>query len=227
LNQRLADILLESFPRIFTQGLLMTIPLTVLSFALALVIAMLCAMIQIANVKGLRQAVRFYIWLIRGTPLLVQLYLVYFGLPDLGIVLPAFPCAVLVFALNEGAYCAETMRAAIESVPKGQLEAGYCVGMSYFQTMRRIILPQAFRTAFPPLSNSLISMIKDTSLAANITVAEMFMTAQRVAGRTYEHLALYAEVAVIYLIFCTVITRLQAFGEKRLARMNGGDVIRA
>ena len=141
--------------------------------------------------------------------------------------LPAFPCAVLVFALNEGAYCAETMRAAIESVPKGQLEAGYCVGMSYFQTMRRIILPQAFRTAFPPLSNSLISMIKDTSLAANITVAEMFMTAQRVAGRTYEHLALYAEVAVIYLIFCTVITRLQAFGEKRLARMNGGDVIRA
>lgn len=227
MNQRLLDILLESFPRIFTQGLLMTIPLTVLSFALALMIAMICAMIQIANVKGLRQVVRFYIWLIRGTPLLVQLYLVYFGLPDLGIVLSAFPCAVLVFALNEGAYCAETMRAAIESVPKGQLEAGYCVGMSYFQTMRRIILPQAFRTAFPPLSNSLISMIKDTSLAANITVTEMFMTAQRVAGRTYEHLLLYAEVAVIYLIFCTVITRLQAFGEKRLSRMNGGDVIRA
>ena len=227
MNQRILDILLESFPRIFTQGLLITIPLTVLSFALALMIAMICAMIQIANVKGLRQVVRFYIWLIRGTPLLVQLYLVYFGLPDLGIVLPAFPCAVLVFALNEGAYCAETMRAAIESVPKGQLEAGYCVGMSYFQTMRRIILPQAFRTAFPPLSNSLISMIKDTSLAANITVTEMFMTAQRVAGRTYEHLLLYAEVAVIYLIFCTVITRLQAFGEKRLSRMNGGDVIRA
>ena len=129
MNQRLADILLESFPRIFTQGLLMTIPLTVLSFALALVIAMLCAMIQIANVKGLRQAVRFYIWLIRGTPLLVQLYLVYFGLPDLGIVLPAFPCAVLVFALNEGAYCAETMRAAIESVPKHRIPAA--VQLSY------------------------------------------------------------------------------------------------
>ena len=221
MNQRLLDILLESFPRIFTQGLLMTIPLTVLSFALALMIAMICAMIQIANVKGLRQVVRFYIWLIRGTPLLVQLYLVYFGLPDLGIVLPAFPCAVLVFALNEGAYCAETMRAAIESVPKGQLEAGYCVGMSYFQTMRRIILPQAFRTAFPPLSNSLISMIKDTSLAANITVTEMFMTAQRVAGRTYEHLLLYAEVAVIYLIFCTVLSWVQRFGEKRLATYGG------
>ena len=220
-------ILVDSFPKILTQGLLMTIPLTVLSFALALVIAMGCAMVQVANIKGLRQLVRFYIWIIRGTPLLVQLYLVYFGLPDLGIVLPAFPCAVMVFALNEGAYCAETMRAAIESVPKGQLEAGYCVGMSYLQTMRRIILPQAFRTAFPPLTSSLISMMKDTSLAANITVVEMFMTAQRVAGRTYEHLALYAEVALIYLLFCTVITRLQALGEKKLSRMNGGDVIRA
>ena len=227
MDERLWGILVDAFPKILYYGIKVTIPLTIISFALALVIAMGCAMVQVANIKGLRQLVRFYIWIIRGTPLLVQLYLVYFGLPDLGIVLPAFPCAVLVFALNEGAYCAETMRAAIESVPKGQLEAGYCVGMSYLQTMRRIILPQAFRTAFPPLSNSLISMIKDTSLAANITVVEMFMTAQRVAGRTYEHLALYAEVALIYLLFCTVITRLQALGEKKLSRMNGGDVIRA
>ena len=227
MNERLWNIIAESFPKLLEYGVKVTVPLTIYSFLLALAIAVIVAMIQYADVKLLLPVCRFYIWLIRGTPLLVQLYLVYFGLPDLGIVLPAFPCAVLVFALNEGAYCAETMRAAIESVPKGQLEAGYCVGMSYFQTMRRIILPQAFRTAFPPLSNSLISMVKDTSLAANITVAEMFMTAQRVAGRTYEHLALYAEVAVIYLLFCTVITRLQAFGEKRLARMNGGDVIRA
>ena len=205
----------------------MTIPLTVISFALALVIAIACAMVQIADIKGLRQIVRFYIWIIRGTPLLVQLYLVYFGLPDLGLVLPAFPCAVAVFALNEGAYCAETVRAAIEAVPRGQMEAGYCVGMSYIQIMRRIVLPQAFRTAFPPLSNSLISMVKDTSLAANITVTEMFMTTQRVAGRTYEHLALYAEVALIYLLFCTVITWLQRLGEKKLNAMNGGNVIRA
>ena len=205
----------------------MTIPLTVISFALALVIAIACAMVQIADIKGLRQVVRFYIWIIRGTPLLVQLYLVYFGLPDLGIALPAFPCAVAVFALNEGAYCAETVRAAIEAVPRGQMEAGYCVGMSYIQIMRRIVLPQAFRTAFPPLSNSLISMVKDTSLAANITVTEMFMTTQRVAGRTYEHLALYAEVALIYLLFCTVITWLQRLGERKLNAMNGGNVIRA
>lgn len=227
MTERLVNILLESFPKIFLQGLIVTIPLTVISFALALIIAMACAMIQIANIKGLKQIVRFYIWIVRGTPLLVQLYLIYFGLPDLGIVLPSFPCAILVFALNEGAYCAETMRAAIESVPKGQLEAGYCVGMSYMQIMRRIVLPQAFRTAFPPLSNSLISMVKDTSLAANITVMEMFMQAQRIAGRTYEHLALYAETAIIYLIFCTVFTRLQRLGEKKLNRLSGGGRLNA
>ena len=227
MSERVLDILISSFPRILGQGLLVTIPLTVISFALALVIAIACAMVQIADIKGLRQIVRFYIWIIRGTPLLVQLYLVYFGLPDLGLVLPAFPCAVAVFALNEGAYCAETVRAAIEAVPKGQMEAGYCVGMSYIQIMRRIVLPQAFRTAFPPLSNSLICMVKDTSLAANITVTEMFMTTQRVAGRTYEHLALYAEVALIYLLFCTVITWLQRLGERKLNAMNGGNVIRA
>ncbi len=227
MSERLADILISSFPRILGQGVMVTIPLTVISFALALVIAVLCAMIQIADIRGLKQLVRFYIWIVRGTPLLVQLYLVYFGLPDIGLMLPAFPCAVAVFALNEGAYCAETVRAAIEAVPKGQMEAGYCVGMSYTQIMRRIVLPQAFRTAFPPLSNSLISMVKDTSLAANITVMEMFMATQRVVGRTYEALALYMEVAVIYLFFCTVITKLQALGEKKLNAMNGGNVIRA
>lgn len=124
---------------------------------------------------------------------------------------------MLVFSINEGAYCAETMRAALESVSKGQIEAGYCVGMSYLQIMRRIVLPQAFRIAFPPLSNSLISMVKDTSLAANITVVEMFMATQRIVARTYEPLALYIEVGLIYLLFCTVLTGLQHMGERRLS----------
>ena len=119
-----------------------------------------------------------------------------------------------------GTFCqyapAEIIRAALESVPKGQLEAGYCVGMSYLQTMRRIILPQALRTAFPSLSNSLIAMVKDTSLAANITVTEMFMATQRIVARTYEPLALYIEVGVIYLMFSTVLTWLQRLGEKKL-----------
>ena len=147
----------------------------------------------------------------------MQLYVIFYGLPNLGIILEPFPTAVLVFSVNEGAYCAETMRAAIESVPRGQLEAGACVGMSWLQTMWHVVLPQAFRTAFPPLSNSLISMLKDTSLAANITVMEMFMVTQRIASRYYEHLALYIEVALVYLLFCTVLTRLQAVCEKKLA----------
>lgn len=217
MSERLIGILLESFPKMLVPGLTMTIPLTAISFSFALVIAVIAAMIQVAKVPVLRQLVRFYIWVIRGTPLLVQLYVIFFGLPNLGIILEPFPTAVLVFSINEGAYCAETMRAAIESVPRGQLEAGACVGMSWLQTMWHVVLPQAFRTAFPPLSNSLISMLKDTSLAANITVMEMFMVTQRIASRYYEHLALYIEVALVYLLFCTVLTKLQSVCEKKLA----------
>ena len=217
MSQRLLNILIESFPKILLPGLTMTIPLTVISFSLALVIAVVAAMVQFANVKVFKQIARFYIWVVRGTPLLVQLYVIFYGLPNLGIMLAPFPSAVLVFSINEGAYCAETIRAALESVPRGQLEAGYCVGMSYMQIMRRILLPQAMRTAFPSLSNNLISMVKDTSLAANITVMEMFMVTQRIASRYYEHLALYIEVALIYLLFCTVLTRLQSWGEKKLS----------
>lgn len=216
MNERLIRILVESFPKILVPGLTMTIPLTVISFSIAMVIAVAVAMVQFANVKVLKQIARFYIWVVRGTPLLVQLYVVFYGLPNFGIMIDPFPSAVLVFSINEGAYCAETMRAALESVPHGQIEAGYCVGMTYMQIMRRIVLPQALRTAFPSLSNNLISMVKDTSLAANITVMEMFMVTQRIASKYYEHLALYIEVAIVYLIFCTVLTKLQSWGEKKL-----------
>ena len=210
------ELFLESFPKILLPGLATTIPLTAISFALALIIAVATALVQFANVKVLRRIARFYIWIFRGTPLLVQLYIVFYGLSRIGIVLAPFPAAVIVFALNEGAYCAETVRAALESVPKGQLEAGLCAGLSYLQTIFRIVLLQAMRTAFPPLSNSLISMVKDTSLAANITVMEMFMVTQRIVARTYEPLLLYCEVGLIYLIFSTVLTRFQRWGEKRL-----------
>lgn len=216
-SNRLVNILIASFPKMLLPGLKMTIPLTAISFSIALVIAVIAAMIRVAKVPVLQQLVRFYIWVVRGTPLLVQLYVVFYGLPNLGVVLEPFPTAVLVFSINEGAYCAETMRAAIESIPQGQTEAGMCVGMNWLQTMWHVVLPQAFRTAFPPLSNSLISMLKDTSLAANITVMEMFMVTQRIASRYYEHLALYIEVAIIYLLFCTVLTKLQAVCEKKLA----------
>ena len=172
--------------------------------------------VQVVDVKGLKKLARLYVWVIRGIPLLVQLYVIFYGLPGLGITLDAFPSAVVVFSVNTGAYASETIRAAIEAVPAGQLEAGYCVGLSYTQTMMRIILPQALRIAFPPLSNSLIGLVKDTSLAANITVMEMFMSAQRIAARTYEPFALYCEVGIIYLIFCTALTRLQSVWEQKL-----------
>lgn len=214
---RLWELFLESFPKILLPGLTVTIPLTVISFSLALIIAVVMALVQFANIRVLKQIARFYIWIFRGTPLLVQLFVVFYGLSRVGLVLAPFPAAVIVFSLNEGAYCAETVRAALESVPKGQLEAGLCAGLSYLQTIFRIVLPQAMRTAFPPLANSLIAMVKDTSLAANITVTEMFMVTQRIVARTYEPLLLYCEVGLIYLIFSTVLTKLQSVGEKKLS----------
>ena len=216
LNPELWALLADSFWKILLPGLTMTIPLTAISFALAMVIAIAVALVQFANIRVLKQIARFYVWVVRGTPLLVQLFVVFYGLPNVGILIDPFPAAVLVFSLNEGAYCSETVRAALESVPPGQMEAGQCVGMSYLQVMRRIILPQALRIAFPSLSNSLIAMVKDTSLAANITVTGMFMVTQRIVARTYEPLALYIEVGVVYLIFCTVLTKVQRLVEKHM-----------
>ena len=192
LSNRTVSVLWEALPRILSAGLTMTIPLTLVSFTLAMVLAVAVALVQYARVPVLSQLARFYIWVIRGTPLLVQLFIIFYGLPSVGIMLDAFPAAVIAFAFNEGAYCAETMRGALESVP------------------------QALRTAVPALSNSLIGMIKDTSLASNITVAELFMAGQRVAARTYIFLPIYCEVAVVYLLFCTVITKLQGLLERQL-----------
>ena len=215
--EHLWSLLADSFWQILLPGLTMTIPLTAISFSIALVIAVAVALVQFAKVPAALQIARFYIWVIRGTPLLVQLFVVFYGLPHIGVLIDAFPAAVLVFSINQGAYCAETIRAALESVPEGQLEAAECAGMTWGQSIRRIVLPQALRTAFPPLSNSLIGMVKDTSLASNITVVEMFMATERIVARTAEPLALYIEVGVIYLLFCTVLTKLQRVGEKRLS----------
>ena len=221
MNERLWGILTDSFPKLLGYGIRVTIPLTVLSFLLALAVALVIALIQYADVKVLRQICRFYIWIVRGTPLLVQLYLVFYGLPSVGLVLEAFPAAVLVLGFNEGAYMAETIRGALESVSRGQLEAGYCVGLNYLQIMTHIVLPQAFRTAFPALSNSMISMLKETSMAATITVMEMFRQAQVNNGRVYESLGLDGEVALIYLVFCTLLSWGQRIGERKLGAYGG------
>ena len=221
MNERLWNILVDSFPKLLGYGVRVTVPLTILSFAIALAVALIVALIQYANVKVLRQICRFYIWIIRGTPLLVQLYIVFFGLPGIGIKMDAFIAAMLVIGFNEGAYRAETIRGAMESVSRGQLEAGYCVGMNFPKIMWHVVLPQTFRTAFPALGNSMISMLKETSMAATISVMEMFRQAQVINGRVYESLGLYVEVALIYLAFCTILTWLQRRGEKRLASYGG------
>ena len=217
MNERLWSILIDSFPKLLAYGIKVTVPLTIFSFAIALAVALLVALVQYANVRGLQRICRFYIWVTRGTPLLVQLYIVFFGLPSIGIKIPAFIAAMIVLGFNEGAYMSETIRGALDSVSVGQIEAGYCVGMTFPKIMWHIALPQAFRTAFPALGNSMISMLKETSMAATISVMEMFRQAQVINGRVYESLGLYLEVALIYLLFCTFLTFLQRKGEKRLS----------
>lgn len=216
LDPRHIQIFLDSFPKILLPGLTATIPLTAISFALALAIAVIVALVQYAGVPVLRQLCRFYIWAIRGTPLLVQLFVVFYGLAKVGLVLQPFPAAILVFSINEGAYCAETIRGTLESIPAGQLEAGRCLGLSWLQTVWSVILPQAMRGAFPALSNSLIAMLKDTSLVSNITMTEMFRATVQINAEVYEPLLLYVEVGLVYLLFSTVLTWLQRWGERRL-----------
>ncbi|MBQ0066374.1 MAG: amino acid ABC transporter permease [Firmicutes bacterium] len=218
MNSRILTILIDSFWKLVVPGIKVTIPLTIISFSIGMVIALFTALVQTAKIPVLRHLARFYVWIIRGTPMIVQLFVVYFGLPSIGIILSPFPSAVIVFSLSVGAYCSETVRAAIESVPRGQLEAGYCVGMTYSQTMFHIIIPQALKTAFPPLSNSLIGLVKDTSLAYSVAIVEILATAQRIAARTYDYFWLYIEAGFVYLIFCTVLTWLQRKAENYLER---------
>lgn len=216
MSERLINILITSFPKILIPGIKVTIPLTIFSFAVSLVIGLILALIQVAEIKVLKQIARFYIWIFRGTPLIVQLFIIFFGLPSLGIMIDAFPAAVLAFGLNLGAYNAEVFRSAITAIPKGQTEAAYMIGLNYPRTMMDVILPQAFPIAFPNLFNNLISLLKDTSLAASITVIELFTAAQQIAARTYEPFALYCEAALIYLAFSTFLTWLQNVLEKRM-----------
>lgn len=217
MSERIWEILLTSFTKILIPCIKITIPLTLLSFLFGIALALILALVQIANIRVLKRIARIYIWIFRGTPLLVQLFIIFFGLPSLGITLPAFPSAVIAFALNLAAYNAEVIRSAILAVPAGQMEAAYMIGLSYPQMMLRIILPQASRIAFPSLFNSLIGLTKDTSLASNITVIEMFSVAQQIAARYYEPFALYCEAALIYLVICTALTGLQSYMEKKLS----------
>ncbi|WP_047453586.1 amino acid ABC transporter permease [Rhizobium rhizogenes] len=215
------QLMWESLGTLLWAGLIFTIPLTLITFVLGLALGLVTAVTRLFGPKPLVAVARFYVWVIRGTPLLVQLFVIFYGLPSMGILLDAFPAAVIGFTLNVGAYSSEIIRAVISSVPKGQWEAAYSIGMNWRQAMSRTILPQAARVAVPPLSNTFISLVKDTSLAAAITVPELFQAAQRIVATTYEPLILYIEAAIIYLVLSTFLSTLQGYLERRFARSGG------
>ena len=215
------QIMGDSAGALLVAGLTFTVPLTILSFAGGLVLGSVAATLRLFGPRPLASLVRFYVWAIRGTPLLVQLFVIFYGLPSIGVFLDAFPAALIGFTLNVGAYTSEVVRAVIASVPKGQWEASYSIGMTWGQAMRRTVVPQAARVAVPPLSNSFISLVKDTSLAAAITVPELFQAAQRIVAVTYEPLILYLEAALIYLAFSSVLSALQVRLERHFGRYGG------
>ena len=211
-------LVVDSFWPLVLAGLTGTIPLALASFAIGLVLALGVALLRLSPNPVLSNIARFYVSVIRGTPLLVQLFVIFYGLPSIGVVIDPWPAAIVAFSLNVGGYAAEVIRAAILSVPKGQWEAGHTVGLSASKTLTRIVLPQAARVSVPPLSNTFISLVKDTSLASLILVTELFRRAQNIAAFTYEFMIVYLEAAFIYWIFCLVLSTGQSALERRLDR---------
>ena len=208
------DILLSSIWPIIKAGLLVTIPLSLIAFAIALVIAVVTALARISNYRLLRWLFGAYVWVFRGTPLLVQLFIIFFGLPKMGITLDAWAAAIITFSLNTGAYASESIRASILAIPKGQWEAAQSLGMTYWQMLRRVIAPQTIRISLPSVANDFIDLVKGTSLVASITLADLFMVGQQITARTYEPLMIYSLCAVIYLIFISVLMIIQNRLEK-------------
>ena len=224
------EIIKTALPQLLAAGFKYTIPLAIISFFFGLIIALVTALIRLSRQRGafmiLKWIASFYVWLFRSTPLLVQLFIVFFGLPYLrikgilphGIKLEPFTAGIITFSLNTGAYASETIRAAISSVPTGQWEAGAAIGMTRLQILWRIILPQALRVALPPLSNSFISLVKDTSLAASITSMEMFAVSQQIAAENYQPLLMYTLVAMVYAVFTTILSYFQGYLERVVDR---------
>jgi His/Glu/Gln/Arg/opine family amino acid ABC transporter permease subunit len=195
-----------------------TIPLTAVSFAIGLVLALVVGLMRMSDQPVVSRVARFYISVIRGTPLLVQLFIIFYALPEFGIRINPFPAAVIAFSLNVAGYAAEIIRSSIESLPRGQWEAASTIGMDARTTLRRVILPQAARTAVPPLSNTLISLVKDTSLASVILVPEVLKAAQSAAAPTFQYFPMYGMAALYYFVVCLVLSFAQSRTEIRLNR---------
>ena len=208
------ELALGSIPFIL-KGLPYTMGIALISTFFGLILGLILATMRIINIPILDWIARTYISFMRGTPTLVLLFLLYFGLPFIGIQLDAISAAVIGFSINSAAYIAEIVRSSISSVAIGQWEAAYALGLNWAFVMRKIILPQAFRTAIPPLSNVVLDIIKGTSLTAMITVPDMFQNAKIVGGREFDYMTMYILVAVIYWIICSLFSMLQNYLEER------------
>ena len=205
-----------------------SIPITLATFVIGLILALLTALMRISSSKVLKGIARFYVSIIRGTPMIVQLFIIFYGIPEIGrlatgeadnqLTLSPVIAAIIGLSLNVGAYASEILRGGIMSIPKGQTEAAYSIGMNYKQTVQRIILPQAIRVSVPALGNTFLSLIKDTSLLGFILVAEMFRKAQEVASTTYEFLTIYLLVAILYWVVCFIISLIQSYYESYIER---------
>ena len=216
--ERIIQLLISSFWPLMKAGLKMTVPLTLVSFALGMILAFVTAMCRISKNKLLSKTAQFYVWVIRGTPMIVQLFVIFYGLPKVGIMFSPIVSAIIGLTISEGAYDSEIIRAALTSIPKGQWEACHALVMSKFQTLSNVIIPQAALIAVPSLGNMFISLVKDTSLTAILTVREVFQIGQQIVAVTFEPLWIYLEVGVIYLIYSTVLSQLQGVLERKLGK---------
>lgn len=214
-------IIIDSLPSLL-KATLMTIFLAGISIIIALVIGFFTAIIRILKVKVLNEIASTYVSLMRGTPLLVQIFVIYYGLPQVGIALDPISSGILALSLNAGAYLSESFRASILAVDNGQMEAAVSMGMTYPQALKRIILPQSLRIAIPTLSNSFIVLIKDTSLVSVITVTELLQMSSLIIAKTFEPLTIYLIAAAIYWVlisfFTNLLDRLEVQSSKYLVR---------
>ncbi|EEA03933.1 polar amino acid ABC transporter, inner membrane subunit [Burkholderia sp. H160] len=212
----ITSLLLQSLP-VLAQGALLTIKFAILSMIFGLVGGAVLALMGISHSRPLNWIARVYVSVMRGTPLLVQIFVIYYGLPSFGISLDPTPAGVIALSANVAAYLSESMRGAILGIHQGQWLASYSLGLSRRQTLRYVIAPQALRIAVPSLSNSLISLIKDTSLVSVITVTELLRSAQEIIASTYQPLPLYLAAAAVYWVLCQVLEWAQRWYERRLS----------
>lgn len=211
------QLAMDSAPYLL-KGAMYTVVLSIGGMLFGLLLGFMFALMRLSRFKVLNWLSRIYVSFFRGTPLLVQLFIIYYGLPQVGIQLSPLLSALVGFSLNMAAYTSEILRAAISSIDRGQWEAAASIGMNRMQTLRRSILPQAMRTALPPLGNSFISLVKDTALAATIQVPELFRQAQLITARTYEIFTMYLAAAFIYWILATLLSHFQSRLEARVNR---------